>query len=72
MEMISGIANIINMVDRMVLEGSERKVKVDRNIACLKHKMVRTKMRVSIMEEWKEEVTEHMRDIGEAQGGIQG
>ena len=70
MEMLSGMADIINIVDGMVLEESERKVKVDGNIACLKHKMVRTEMRVSVMEEWQGEVTEHMRDIREAQGSI--
>ena len=34
--------------------------------------MVGTEMLSGMVEEWKGEVTEHMWDIGEAQGGIQG
>ena len=71
-EMLCGMADIINMVDGMVLEESERKVEVDGSIVRLHHKMGRTEMRVLVVEEWKGEVTEHMRDIGEAQGGIRG
>ena len=26
--------------------------------------------RVAVIEEWKEDITVHMRDVGEAQGGI--
>ena len=72
MEMISGMVDIIDMVDGMVLEESERKAEMDGNITHLKHRMGRNEMRVSVMEKWKGEVMEHMRDIGEAQGGIRG
>ena len=69
-EMILGMVDIIDTVDGMVLEGSERQVVVDRNIVHLKHKMARTETRVSMVEKWKGDITEHMCDIGEAQGGI--
>ena len=71
-EMLLGMTDIIDMVDGMVLEESERKVEVDRSIVHLRHKMGRTETRVSVVEEWKGEVTEHMCDIGEAQGRIWG
>ena len=71
-EMLCGMADIINTVDGMVLEESERKVEVDGSIVQLCHKMRRTEMRVLVVKEWKGEVTKHLRDIREAQGGIQG
>ena len=71
-EMLCRMADIIDMVDGMVLEASERKVEVDRAIVCLHHRMGKVETYASVVEEWKGEVTEHMRDIGEAQGGIQG
>ena len=72
MEMLSGMVDIIDMVDGMVLEESERKVEVDRNFTRLKHRMGRNEMRVSVVEEWKGEAMEHMHDIREAQDGIWG
>ena len=71
-EMLCGMVDIIDTVDGMVLEGLERKVEVDGSIVRLRHKMGRMETRVSVIEEWKGDVTEHMRDIGEAQGRIQG
>ena len=72
MECLTGMVDIIDIVDGMVLEGLERKVEVDGNIVRLKHKMARTETRVSVIEEWKGEVMEHMRDVGDSQGTIQG
>ena len=71
-EMLCRMADIINTVDGMVLEGSERKVEVDGAIVRLRHKMGRMEMCVLVVEEWKGDVTEHMQDMGEAQGGIRG
>ena len=71
-EMISGMADIIDMVDGMVLEQSERKVEVDRAIVQLRHQLGRRDDKIMVIEEWKGNVTEHMRDIGEAQGLIWG
>ena len=71
-EMLSRMANIIDTVDRMVLEESERKVEVNGAIVRLCHQLGRRDDRIAVIEEWKDDVTVHMRDIGEAQGGIQG
>ena len=71
-EMLSGMADIIDMVDGMVLEQSERKVEVDRAIVQLCHQMGRRDNRVAVIEEWKEDVTSYMQDIGEVQGEICG
>ena len=65
-------ADIINMVDGMVLEQSEWKAEVDGAIVQLHHQLGRRDNRIAVMEEWKEDGTVHMRDIGEAQGGIRG
>ena len=72
MEMLCGLADIYDSVDRMVLEQSERKVEVNGAIVWLHHQMGRRDDRLAIVEDWKADVTEHMRDIGEAQGGIWG
>ena len=69
-EMLNGMVDIINMVDGMVLEQSERKVEVDGAIVQLHHQMGRRDDRIAVIEVWKEDVTGHMRDIREAQGGI--
>ena len=71
-EMINGMADIIDTVDGMVLEQSERKVEVDGAIVRLRHQLGRRDIRVAVIEEWKEDVTGHMRDIGEAQGAVRG
>ena len=71
-EMLSGMANIINMVDGMVMEQLERKVEVDGAIVRLHHQMGRRDNRLVVVEDWQRDATEHMQDIGEAQGGIHG
>ena len=71
-EMLCGMVDIIDTVDGMVLEQSERKAEVNGAVIRLCHQMGRRDDRISVIEEWKGDVTEHMRDIGEAQGGIRG
>ena len=71
-KMLCGMADIINTVDGMVLEQSERKVEVDGAIVRLCHQMGRRDDRIVVIEEWKEDVSVHMWDIGEAQGRIRG
>ena len=50
-EMLCGMADIIDTVDGMVLEGLERKVEVDGAIVRLCHKMGRVETWVSVIEE---------------------
>ena len=59
-ECMTGMADIIDMVDGMVLEGSERKVEVDQSIVHLCHRLSREETRMSVIEEWKGEVTKHL------------
>ena len=59
-------------VDRLALEASERKAEVDGALVRLCHQLGSRDDRMVIFKEWKGEVTEHMRDMGEAQGGIRG
>ena len=68
MEVMEGLAITLDAVDRMVLEASERKTEVDGALVHLRHQLGHRDDRVVIIEEWKEDVTTHMRDIGEAQG----
>ena len=68
-ECMVNMANIIDTVDGMVLEGSERKVVVDGGIVRLWHRLSREETRMSVVE-WKGEVTEHLRDVGDSQGVI--
>ena len=72
MELMEGLATTSNTVDRMVLEESERKVEVDGALVQLRHQLGRRDDRIAIIDEWKEDVTTHMRDIGEAQGLVRG
>ena len=72
MELMEGLAMTSDAVDRMALEASERKVEVDGAIVRLHHQLGARDDHVAIFDEWKGEVTEHMRDIGEAQGSIRG
>ena len=72
MELMEGLAMVQDMVDRTALETSERKVEVDRAIVQLQHQMGRRDDHIAVIDKWKEDVTGHMRDIGEAQGGIRG
>ena len=72
MEMMEGLAITSDTVDRMVLEASERKAEVDGALVCLRHRLGQTEQRAAVVEEWKEDVTTHMRDIGEAQGLVRG
>ena len=57
-------------VDQLVLESSERKAEVDGALVRLCHQLGRRDDCITIIDEWKEDVTVHMRDIGEAQGLI--
>ena len=50
-EMLCGIVDIINMVDGMVLEVSERKVEVDGAIVWLCHQMGRRDDRLVVVED---------------------
>ena len=69
-EMLSRMVDIIDTVDGMVLEQSERKVEVDGAIIWLHHQMGRRDNWIVVIEEWKEDMTGHMQDVGEAQGAI--
>ena len=72
MELMEGLAMVQDVVDRASLETSERKVKVDGALVWLRHQLGQQDDRVAIIDEWKEDATVHMWDIGEAQGLIQG
>ena len=72
MEMMEGLAITLDTVDRMVLEASERKAEVDGALVHLHHQLGARDDRVAVIEEWKDDVTTHMRDIGEAQGLVRG
>ena len=69
-ELLGGLVDIHDSIDRMVLEASERKVEVDGAIVRLHHSLGRDD-RLLILEDWQRDTTEHMRDIREAQGGVQ-
>ena len=72
MELTEGLVMVQDVVDRAALETSERKVEVDRSLVQLRHQLGRRDDRIAIIDEWKGEVTEHLWDIREAQGGIWG
>ena len=72
MELMEGLAMVQDAVDRSALETSERKVEVDRALVRLRHQLGARDDRVIILKEWKEDVTGHMRDMGEAQGAVRG
>ena len=72
MEMMEGLAITSDTVNRMVLEASERKAEVDGALVRLCHQLGHRDDRVMVIEEWKEDVMTHMRDIGEAQGLVRG
>ena len=72
MELMEGLALTADAVDRAVLESSERKAEVDGALVRLRHQLGHRDDRVAVIEEWKGDVTEHMRDIGEAQGLVRG
>ena len=69
---MEGLAITSDVVDRMTLEASERKAEVDGALVWLRHQLGQRDDRITIIDEWKEDVTTHMRDIGEAQGLIHG
>ena len=50
----------------------ERKAEVDGALVQLCHQQGQKDDRIAVIDEWKEDVTTHMRDIGEAQGLIRG
>ena len=72
MELMEGLALVQDAVDRSTLEASERKAEVDGALVRLRHQLGHRDDRVVVIEEWKEDVTTHMRDIGEAQGLVRG
>ena len=72
MEIMEGLAIVQDAVDRSTLEASERKAEVDGGLVRLRHRLGQTEARAAVVEEWKEDVTTHMRDIGEAQGLVRG
>ena len=72
MEIMEGLAIVQDAVDRSTLEASERKTEVDGALVRLRHQLGHRDDRVVVIEEWKEDVTTHMRDIGEAQGLVRG
>ena len=72
MEVMEGLAMTSDTVDRMALERSERKAEVDRALVHLRHQLGHHDDRIAVIDEWKEDMTTHMRDIGEAQGLIRG
>ena len=59
-------------MDGAALEASERKAEVDGALVRLRHQLGQRDDWVAIINEWKEDVTTHMRDIGEAQELIRG
>ena len=72
MEMLEGLVIMLDTIDRMVLEVSERKAEVDGALVRLCHQLGHRDDHVAVIEEWKEDVTTHMWDIGEAQGLVRG
>ena len=72
MEMMEGLTITSDAVDRMVLENLERKAEVDGALVRLRHQLGQRDDQVAIIDEWREDVTTHMQDIGEAQGLIWG
>ena len=72
MEMMEGLAMTLDAVDCLVLETSERKTEVDGALVRLRHQLGQRDDQITIIDEWKEDATTHMRDIGEAQGLIWG
>ena len=71
-ELLEGLAMVHDAVDQSMLEVSERKVEVDGAIVQLHHQLGRRDDCIAVINEWKDDVTIHMWDIGEAQGGIWG
>ena len=72
MEIMEGLAIVQDAVDTAALERSERKAEVDGALVRLRHQLGARDDRVAVIEEWKEDVTTHMWDIGEAQGLVWG
>ena len=72
MEMMEGLALTSDAVDQIVLERAERKAEVDGALVRLHNQVGRRDERINVIEEWKEDATTHMWDIGEAQGLIRG
>ena len=66
MEMMEGLAMTSDAVDQMVLAELERKAEVDGALVHLHHQLGQRDDHITIIDEWKEDATTHMRDIGEA------
>ena len=54
------------------MENSERKAEVDGALVHLRHQQGQRDDRITIIDEWKKDMTTHMWDTGEAQGLIRG
>ena len=72
MELMEGLALTSDAVDRLVLDRSQKDAEVDGALVRLRHQLGQRDDRVAVIEEWKGDVTEHMRDVGEAQGLVRG
>ena len=66
--MLHRMADIIDMVDGMVLQTLENKADVDRKVVQLQHHFGNVETRVSVVEEWKDDMTVHMQETGEQYG----
>ena len=64
-EMLHRMADIIDTVDGMVLEVSERKVDMDGRVVQLHHQLRNAETRMLVVVEWKEDITVHMWEMGE-------
>ena len=65
--MLHGMADIIDMVDRMVLQTLENKADADGKVVHLRHCLGNMETRAAVVE-WKDNVTVHMQEIGEQCG----
>ena len=72
MELMEGLVMVQDAVDRLALEMSERKAEVDGAFIRLRHQLGARDDRVVIIEDWKRDVTEHLRDLADAQGSVRG
>ena len=67
-ELLHGMADIIDTVDGMVLEMSANKADADGKVVQLWHRLGNVETRMSVVEEWKGDVTVHLQELGEQRG----
>ena len=72
MELMEGLVLVQDTVDRLALETLERKVEVDGALVQLRHQLGQRDDSIAVIDEWKGDVMEHLRDVGEAQGLVWG